>query len=103
MRRCEIAPTSCRHRDSTPCCKDCRETGCKVRCQNDPAKCHCCADKPPRQKIPNAKRLRIDREKIYSLYQQGASQRKIAERMGCCLATVNNALREMGVTRYGKS
>lgn len=103
MRRCKIPPASCRHKRSTPCCKDCHEADCKTRCQNDPAWCGCWEDKPPRKKRAGQNKTKIDQDKIFRLHQQGLSQRQIAGRMGCCLTTVNNALREMGVRSYGKS
>lgn len=103
MRLCSIAPTTCRHRYSTPCCRDCREADCEGRCLNDPSRCGCWADKPPRQKMPDSHRGKIDREQIYRLRQQGLSQREIAERVGCCPTTVSNALHERGISQYGKS
>lgn len=103
MRRCNIAPTTCRHGCAAPCCKDCREADCESRCLNDPSRCGCWADKPPRRKMPDWHRDKFDRDQIYRLHQQGLSQKKIAERMGCSTSTVSSALRERRISQYGKS
>lgn len=102
MRRCCITPPSCRHQHASPCCKDCAEADCETRCRNDPDRCHCWTNKPPRQTAQGKPKPKVDREKIFRLHQQGLTQRDIAERIGCCRATVNNALHEKGVRKYAK-
>lgn len=99
MRRCNIPPSSCRHPDRTPCCKDCREKGCPVRCQNDPARCGCWEDKPPRQK----RTRKVDPLQVAWLYAQGLTQREIAAWLGCCKSRVSQVLREAGVTGHGQA
>ena len=99
MRRCTIPPSACIHPYSTPCCKDCGEKGCKVRCQNDPAFCNCWADQPPRQK----RKRKVDAGQVVWLYEQGLTQAQIAEMKQCNRKTVSAVLREMGVTRHGSA
>lgn len=99
MRRCNIPPPSCRHRYSTPCCRDCREADCESRCLNDPARCYCWSDKPPRQK----RERRVDTLQISWLYSQGLTQAQIAQWLGCSRQTVGAVLRELGVGKRGKS
>lgn len=99
MRRCNIPPPSCRHKYAAPCCKDCREADCPTRCQNDPARCRCCSEGPPRKK----RKRKTDSLKISWLYSQGLTQVQIAEMLGCNRKTVGAILREMGVISHGKS
>lgn len=99
MRRCNIPPSSCRRRHSAPCCRDCREKGCSARCQNDPARCNCWADKPPRQK----RERKVDSLQVAWLYGQGLTQAEVAERLGCSKNTVGAILREMGGGRRGQA
>ena len=101
MRRCNIPPPSCKHRYSTPCCKDCKEAGCETRCQNDPARCHCWADRPPSQR--KERPARLDREAILRLYGLGLLQKEIAERLGCSRSSVSAVLHEMGGTNRAES
>ncbi len=99
MRRCNIPPSTCRHPHTTPCCKDCGDKTCKVRCQNDPELCCCWTDRPPRQK----RERKFDGTQMLRLHAQGLSQTQIAQFLGCSRNTVGSALREMGVTRIGES
>ena len=97
MKTCKIAPSSCRHRYTTPCCKDCQEADCPVRCQNDPGICGCWADRPPRRK----QKRKVDSLQAVWLHEQGLTQAEIAGQLGCCKNTVGTILREMGVSRFG--
>ena len=99
MRRCNIPPSTCRHRYSSPCCKDCQEAYCENRCQNNPERCMCWADKPPRKKREH----KVDSLRVAWYYTQGMNQEEIARRMGCHRHTVGTILHEMGVTRFGQA
>lgn len=95
MRRCKIPPTSCCHRHSAPCCKDCREKGCAARCQNDPRRCGCWEDKPPKRE----RKRKVSPLQVVGLYSAGRTQAEIAAQLGCCRNTVAAILREAGVGR----
>lgn len=100
MRQCTIPPSSCCHPDSTPCCKDCQERGCPARCLNDPARCHCWEDKPPRKK----RERKVSPLHVAYLYgQAGLTQAEIARQLGCSIKAVAAILREMGVGNRGKA
>lgn len=100
MRRCKIPPPSCCHSRSAPCCKDCQERDCSARCLNDPARCRCWEDKPPRGRGQH----KVDALQVAYLYgQAGLTQAEIAERLGCSRHTVGAILREMGVGRHGQA
>ena len=98
MRRYKI-PSGCKlpHR---PCCADCKDRACEVRCLNSPERCGCYWEEPePSPK--RARRSKIDRKELLRLHKLGLLQRDIAARMGCSVAMVSATLREMGVRRYG--
>jgi len=100
MRRCNIPPPSCRYPVTTPCCKDCRATGCPARCENDPRYCNCWSDKPPKQK----RTRKVSTLQVAFLYGQvGLTQAEIAGQLGCARSTVCNILRELGVTKHGQA
>lgn len=99
MRRCKISPHSCRHRRTTPCCKDCQEPDCENRCRNDPARCGCWEDKPPRQK----RERKFDPLLVAWLRGQGLSQAQIAQWLGCNRKTVARILHEMEASRHDES
>lgn len=99
MKRCNIPPPSCRHPYMAPCCKDCAEKDCPNRCLNDPGRCSCWSDKPPRQK----RERRIDSLQVVWLYSQGLTQQQIGDWLGCSRKTVAAILQEEGVGRHGKS
>lgn len=92
-RRCNIPPSGCRHRYSTPCCKDCKEANCAVRCLNDPKWCNCWEDKPPKRRRGH----KVDALLVAALHGKGLSGREIARWVGCCEKTVRGILQELGV------
>ena len=98
MKWCKIAPGKCK-RPGGPCCKDCANKACQVRCLNDPKWCGCFwEDKPlPRNKP------RLDRDEIVRLYKSGLPQRVVASQLGCSKSSVSAVLKEMGVVCRGKS
>lgn len=91
MRRCNIPPASCVHRYTTPCCKDCHETACETRRQNDPARCKCWTDRAPAK--PKDRATRLDAAEIIRLHDAGLLQREIAERLGCSRSGVSAVLK----------
>ncbi len=99
MKRCNIPPPSCRHSHAAPCCKDCQEADCPTRCMNDPERCRCWSDKPPRKR----RERKVDSLQVAWLYSQGLTQVQIAEQLGCDRKTVGAILHEIGVSRFGKS
>ena len=98
MKWCKIAPGKCK-RPGGPCCKNCVDKTCRVRCLNDPRWCGCFwEDKPlPRNKP------RLDREEIARLYEAGLLQREIASRLGCSTSGVSAVLKEIGGACRDKS
>ena len=104
MRRCKIAPTGCT-RPGKPCCADCGDKTCAVRCWNSPKRCNCWTEGPPpgtrgpRKSAPR----KADPLKAAWLYSQGFPKAEIARRLGCCRNTVTTMLREAEVDRHGNS
>ena len=100
MRRCKIAPSSCKQPDKL-CCKGCPDKLCKSRCLNDP-KWGGCWDEapPPRKREP---RDRLDREAIFRLHSQGLLQREIAAWLGCSKSGVSAVLQGQKGDRYAGS
>jgi len=101
VRRCNIPPPRCRHRYVAPCCVDCGETDCPVRCMNSPDRCRCWEEGPAVKERKLGRR--VDTARIAQLYDQGLTQAQIAEQVGCCKQTVLAVLRELGVEKHGKS
>lgn len=97
MRRCKIA--SCCKLAHHPCCADCKDKTCTVRCWNSPECCGCWEDSSPVSK--RSRKSKIDRQELLRLHGQGLLQREIAQRVGCSASSVSAALRKMGVRRYG--
>ena len=96
MRRCKITPRACR-RTSAPCCADCGEENCQVRCENSPKRCNCWEDKPPAK----AREHKVSALQVVFLHERGSTQKEIAAQLGCGRSTVCKILQEMGVTRGG--
>lgn len=96
MRRCKIAPPSCKQ-PGQPCCKSCSDKLCESRCLNDPKWCGCWDEGPPPQR--RERRTRLDRAEIFRLYNQGLLQREIAAQLGCSISGVGRVLSEKGAGR----
>lgn len=101
MRRCTIPPTNCGKPDN-PCCADCGDKTCVLRCQNDPKRCGCWKEGPPPRKLKNRGR-KVDSLRVAYLYAQGVSQKEIAWQLGYSRSTVCNILNELEVGRHGRS
>lgn len=96
MRQCRIA--SCCKLAHHPCCADCKDKTCQVRCQNSPERCGCWEDYAPRTYRP--RKSKIDHQELLRLHGQGLTQREIAKKLGCAPSLVAYTLRKMGVSRY---
>lgn len=100
MKRCKIAPPSCKQ-PGQPCCKSCSDKLCGARCLNDPKWCFCWDEGPlPRNR---ERRTKLDRAEIFRLHNQGLLQREIAERLGCSQSGVSAVLLEREEDSHAES
>ena len=101
MRRCKIAPPSCRHPDK-PCWRDCGQLSCDMHCENHPSRCNCVEVPPPRKGGGGKGRSRfLDWDEIARLRSQGLTIAQIAEQIPCSQGSVCNALKKRGVVKDG--
>lgn len=93
MRRCKIAPNSCKNPDK-PCCRNCAaeySNACLNHCENSPDRCGLSTNIKP---VKSASQ-KTDWDEIYRLYKTGVSQRDIARQLGCGKSTVCGAIHKM--------